>query len=1034
MEGCPHCGKALHHPVSENKHSKPANIDSTGVFTLSGTDAQKVGVAQDSLSQNRKASSLAESEIKNLGPYRIVRNIGRGGMGFVYEAVDTRLNRQVALKTVEINLDKHLIERFREEARNAARLRHPNIVSVHDVGRDGGFDYFTMDLVDGVTLEEWLKKVKTSIPERIRIIEKVARALHYSHQQGIIHRDMKPGNIMIDHHREPQIMDFGLARNTKDTHSLTLGGTIVGTPAYMSPEQAMGASSDIGPGVDIWALGVVMYDILAGESAFDNGNVYQTIYSVLHDEPESLRKLNPEIPLELELIVFKCLEKQSSRRYRTVDVLADDLKAWLEGNPISVRPLTWWEKLKKKLTAKRAISMQEFILEQEARQKSEAEKIELQTRLENESRKKWNLVLEENLTHTSVESRWEIIGSWAIKEGELKLSDAKPQILYLKQSISGDVRIEFTCRQEGDDLGDISCFMSALSLTNRKKACNTGYMFQFGGEGNTRTFLERAGERLWERAESPIIRGVTYRVCAEKKDSRLSFWVNDKLIFEVDDPQPLSGMDRYLVGFYGWKTETWYSDIKIYKLGASVKADILDMAHRQLEKGSYEVAKCLFQETLDSTEDPLRLEQAKRGLEIIQTRLDYKEKFTSYKKTLLEHWPQAKLDLTDQGFELNISFQDIRELTPIAGMKLERLFGRGNEVSSLEPLRGMPLKILDMGLNKIVDLTPLQGLSLEDLTIMDNNIQSLEPLRDMRLQILRASGNKEIRNWNVLRDISLFRLSCSRSELTNLNFLEGMNLSILDADINQITDLSPLRHLPLTSLTCQQNQLTSLEPLRGMKRLRNLDIAINPITSLEPLEGIDFIELNCWNIPITSLEPFIENPPQEFYFDCETLPNSELARAIKIWSQHPKSLRQAQIAKILLAIRENDRQTLKSLSTGIDGSYFLFIPHFLSWHDSRKICQSLGGDLAVIRNKTVLNYIQKTRLPSRSSWVGAKLEQPTSSQDFVWIDGTRIEGMGDFESRNLIKSFPVCAHWSTIHGLEFRNDISGLPFFIEWKK
>jgi len=296
--------------------------------------------------QPSSATGLASGELKMVGPYQITHLIGRGGMGVVYRAVDTRLGRTVALKVLRAGGDAapEELARFRLEAQNAARLQHPHIVPIHDTGHVGDLDYFTMDYIEGGTLGHWLGEKQRSYVERAQMLEKIVRAVHHAHEQNIIHRDLKPSNVMVDHQGEPHVMDFGLARNVESAQGLTVSGAALGTPQYMPPEQAKGAQKEIGPHSDVWALGAILYEMLCGTPPFHGDAVFQILRAVVQDEPVPPRNVVRNLPRDLDTICLKCLEKDPARRYPSAAALADDLRAYVASDPISARPLSGTER------------------------------------------------------------------------------------------------------------------------------------------------------------------------------------------------------------------------------------------------------------------------------------------------------------------------------------------------------------------------------------------------------------------------------------------------------------------------------------------------------------------------------------------------------------------------------------------------------------------------------------------------------------------------------------------------------------------
>ena len=257
-------------------------------------------------------------------------------MGIVFKARQVRLNRIVALKMIlagsHTNPDAQA--RFRTEAEAVAGLRHPNIVQIFDVGEHDGMPYFSLEFVEGGSLETRLDGTPWLGPPAAQLMEPVARAMYVAHQNGVIHRDLKPANILLTKEGLPKITDFGLAKRLDSDSNQTRTGTIMGTPSYMSPEQASGAKAEVGPLADVYALGAILYELLTGRPPFRGATPVDTLFQVVHGEPVAPSQLNPKAPRDLETICLKCLQKESKKRYASAEVLADDLLRFQKGEPI----------------------------------------------------------------------------------------------------------------------------------------------------------------------------------------------------------------------------------------------------------------------------------------------------------------------------------------------------------------------------------------------------------------------------------------------------------------------------------------------------------------------------------------------------------------------------------------------------------------------------------------------------------------------------------------------------------------------------
>src|SRR2546427_10799994 len=277
--------------------------------------------------------------LKDFGDYELLEEIGRGGQGVVYRARQKSLNRIVALKVIGLAhwaTEAH-VKRFRMEAEAAAHLDDPRIVPIYEIGERDGACYFSMKLIEGGQLDKVVGSELMPGRKAAELIAKLARTLDYAHQHGVLHRDVKPGNILIDVKGEPHLTDFGLARLVETESTVTRTMEVLGTPSYMAPEQARGQNEQLTSATDVYGLGAVFYQLLTDHAPSAGGTTYETVRLVVEREPRSPRLWNPKIDRDLATICLKCLEKDPKRRYASALTLAEDLEHWLCHEPIRSR-------------------------------------------------------------------------------------------------------------------------------------------------------------------------------------------------------------------------------------------------------------------------------------------------------------------------------------------------------------------------------------------------------------------------------------------------------------------------------------------------------------------------------------------------------------------------------------------------------------------------------------------------------------------------------------------------------------------------
>jgi serine/threonine protein kinase/WD40 repeat protein len=333
---CPHCHEPIEVSGDDTTGLKCPACDSPFSIvpeseTLKFPDSDSTAVTGE----------IAEQQsISRIRQFDFIEELGKGSYGTVWQATDTKLQRTVAVKIPRLRrTSRDEVSKFLREAQSVAQLKHPHIVKVYEVGQEGETPYIVSEFIEGATLYDWIIHHRLTGKEVAELCIKLCDALQHAHEQGVIHRDLKPGNILIDKEGEPHLADFGIAKREAIDTTMTLDGEILGTPAYMSPEQAEGLSQTVDRRSDIYSMGVVLFELLTGERPF-RGKTRMLLQQVISAEPPRLRSLNGQVPKDLETICLKCLEKDPAKRYQTARVLQSDLRSIVENRPISARPIT----------------------------------------------------------------------------------------------------------------------------------------------------------------------------------------------------------------------------------------------------------------------------------------------------------------------------------------------------------------------------------------------------------------------------------------------------------------------------------------------------------------------------------------------------------------------------------------------------------------------------------------------------------------------------------------------------------------------
>ncbi len=841
---CENCASSLIEIDNEKENNH--NITKTP-----STDAKEtIAVSKTNPSQTGKPVRELLCDLSTIEKYSIQEEIGRGAMSTIMSAVDKNMRRKVAIKLMPETANEDAKTRFLEEAQVIGQLEHPNIVPIHDIGIDEKNRlFFTMKYVNGRDLDSILSDLRNEIPESkkeysqmrlIRSIVSVCNAIAFAHSKGVIHRDLKPANIMIGDYGEVLVMDWGIAmvvdaenkeretplqkhmnekRNkndfihrgvstirkdldSKNPHD-TLDGHIIGTPLYMSPEQARGENSQIDRRSDIYSLGALLYEILTLKTPVEDGDIKTVIDAVCNQQIVSPKKRTPErqIPKELEAITMKALSYSPHNRYQKVSKLRNDINRYIAGYSVSAKPDSLIEAFIKLLKRNKAVSIVIAIaivilvaiggisrknikkarektksVERE-KLKAEREKLKaskerlneervrkrLESRLRFENRREWRLVFSESFDNPNISDNWIFEGNakYEIKNNKLHIfkSDGERR-LTLRKPIVGDIKIEFECYQKDSYLNDVTCFMSSMRGKKGNMFNDYGYIFQYGGNNNTRNSLQReGGPPLWSEVISPLKPNKIYHVRAEKIDAELSMTVNEKLIFKIKDPNTLAGPERSGVGIYSFGSDIWYDNIRIYKLGSPRKVDIMTLAQRYLRTGYYQTSIKLFHDIINSTTDIGRRQEAKLWLKKAKKQMELRKTFNKYMQTLAGHWQlkSIKLNIEKDGFELTLSGEDIRTLRPLINMEFKKLTILDANLSNLNYINRIKIDNLIIKNTPVKNLSPLKGHSLKSLTINNTHITDLTPLFGTKLESIDFEPETIRTGMDALLDIKTLK-------------------------------------------------------------------------------------------------------------------------------------------------------------------------------------------------------------------------------------------------------------------------------------
>lgn len=826
---------------------------------------------------------------EQLGPYLIEEREAIGGMGVVLRAVDTRDNVQVAIKLLHSGegISERDRERFRIEARASQRLQHPHIVPVREVATYAGRDVIVMSFIHGRTLDRWVEEERPG-PARIALLmEDVSRALHYAHELGLVHRDVKPSNILVDGRNHAFLTDFGLARDLDNPDGVTLRSEAIGTPPYMSPEQSRNDAGQIGPQTDIWSMGVVLYHALTGKLPFAGETVYQTFDAIVNRDPAQPHRVDHTIPRPLSAVTMRCLEKVRGQRYQTARALADDLMRFAAGATVVARTPSLRRVVVRRLRRNWLLFAMLLVLLAVIAGVARWRWIEHQQRWG-----QWTEMAVEDFRDGAIEhhdmrmynATLSTSRPPSLTSGGLIFRDAAepgPDWLWIQNpGLTGDLRIELELEIGAIDDAIEVAFNARHERLPRFWFGPRGFAVKVQSGASSATMLGRMPEPGFFRSSITSTRGLRSQavqtLMITRRDGRIEVEADGERLLDYDDPLPAPAGAHRGIGIRAWQATTRLRSVRVHRLTVPPRPSPLLAGDSLLSNGHHHDAATAYLSLADAQADPsvaqlalvrayIALQEAPQPDESvlagIRSRVSLRFPESPYQVQLdqadaLRYWRtgqhakalEALAAVLDEQPRSRLLFQMLDHVRPrLAPADATRFL----ELVAQSPAHPR----FDFSSMGLVDISPLAGLELVRLNLSDNPVSDLSALTGMPLRQLILNATNVV-DLEPLRGMPLQELALDQSKVVDLGPLAGMHLQRLHARQLAIDDWAPLAHqTSLLSLNLNDSNFVETSLLASMSKLETLGLAGTGVTDFAPLVQLPLTALDLERTGIIDVAP-----------------------------------------------------------------------------------------------------------------------------------------------------------------------------------